>query len=304
MLKSTTLAAMVLLAGTAVGQNDDHDHDDDCMHATGVLVLNTSASDAATVSGQARVISDHFHVASSSGEAIVVNGRGRIECQEICIEGDYVLSGRHASIMGGIWTEFAVDHDPFEERANAIDWESYKPQDDGSGLDSAGAVHLSNGSHTLSPGYYPAGIKVSGADVHFEEGLYLIEGGFDVSSHSNLSGEGVTLAILSGDMNVSGQASFDIDAPDHGEFEELTIVFPRSNNGGDISLSGGADLNIQGVIYAPGGHMSVTGQATGAIRGPFVGEHVVVDTLELAGQGLIIIGKEGNLSIPMAPAHD
>jgi hypothetical protein len=293
MIKHITISAFTALAGTAcAAAQDDHSH------TGGVLVLNNSAEGATSVSGRALVFSKHLHVASTNSEAISVNGQGRIECSEICIAGGYRVRGGQASIMGSVWENVATDDDPYEHHMAGMDFEAMAAD-----LDDSGGLQLTSGEHELNPGYFSGGMKISGASVRLNPGLYILGGGLSVTAHSNISGEGVTIVILSGDISVAGQAKFNLDAPSDGDLAGLSLVMPSSNNG-SVSLSGGSDLSIHGAIYTPEAAMSVTGQASGNAQGPFIGEFVIVDTLTLAGQGVITIGATGNIELAKDPKHD
>ena len=62
------------------------------------------------------------------------------------------------------------------------------------------SLHLGDDT-PLDPGRYCDGLKISGADVTFSAGTYIIDGGdFDVSGTSTLIGDGVTF-VLTGSGN-------------------------------------------------------------------------------------------------------
>jgi len=269
---------------------------------SGVLVLNGNQEAATIVSGQARVLSRLLHVASADSEAISVNGQGRIECAEIRIEGGYELNGGRAQITGAVWTYSATEEDPYEERMQSIDLDAMVAAY-GDGDRGGDGTELSNGDYQLSPGYFPEGMAFTGGTIRMLPGVYLLDSGFHATGQTVITGEGVTIVVLRGDISVAGGVAVELDAPESGEFEGVTFMMPGSNVG-QISLSGGSELSIQGTIYAPESHMSITGRATSSTSGPFVGEIVIIDTLELAGRGVIMIGAPGNMRFTVDPKRD
>ena len=286
MFRGIAAASIIAFAGVAGASTDPIE--------PGVTVLNAAREGAASVSGQAAVHTRRFTVASNHHDAIVVNGRGRIECSDVRIAGGYELSGNHAQIQGAIWTGYTEASDPLAARAAALN--AMAAQYTGENApDGNGAIKLTNGSHTLSPGFYPGGMDISGGNITLNPGVYILGAGMSITGQSRVEGIGVTIIVLQGNVNVAGGAIIRIDPSETGDLAEFAIALPASNRG-NISLTGNSELSIQGAIYAPRASMSVTGQAIGSAS-PFVGEVVVVDTLTLAGRGSIIIGAMGPMNL-------
>lgn len=284
---------MIAIAGTASAANDPVE--------PGITVLNAAQEGSASVSGQASVHTRKFTVASNHSEAVVVNGRGRIQCADVRIAGGYDLDGNHAQIQGGIWTGYQGASDPLFTQAAALNAMSAQ-YDEADGDNSNGSIEISNGNHTVEPGYYPGGIQISGGNVTFQPGTYILRNGMKISGQSAIEGEGVTFVILDGDVLLAGGSAMRISPAEEGDLAGFSIAMPESH-AGHISLTGNSDLWILGSIYAPSGSMSVTGQAVGTAS-PFVGEVVVVDTLTLAGRGSILIGAMGPVNIVLEPKND
>ncbi len=286
MIRIVSAASLIAIAGIANAATEPVE--------PGVTVLNAASGGAASVSGQASVHTRRFTVASNHSGAILVNGRGRIECSDVRIAGGYELSGNHAQIMGGIWTGYTEAADPLATKAAALNALAAQ-YDDEDAPDGNGSIKLTGGTHTVMPGFYPGGMEISGGNITLSPGTYILGAGMSITGQSRVEGNGVTIVVLQGDVRIAGGAVIRIDPSETGDLSDFSIALPESN-AGHISLTGNSELSIQGAIYAPRASMSVTGQAIGSAS-PFVGEVVVVDTLTLAGRGSIIIGAMGPMNL-------
>ncbi len=121
-------------------------------------------------------------------------------------------------------------------------------------------------SHTpaspLNPGVYCGGINISGgATVTLNPGSYIMNGGnFNVSGGSTVNGTGVTIILTTSTSNysnigaiiVSGGSGLNISAPTSGGLSGMAIwVDSRSPNTNQDNISGGAAIQITGLIYMP-----------------------------------------------------
>jgi hypothetical protein len=123
---------------------------------------------------------------------------------------------------------------------------------------------------TLSPGRYCNGLTIQGT-VTLSPGVYVIDKGtFTVNSQAHLTGEGVTI-ILTGDdpkdvatVKLAGGADLDLRAPTAAEDPTWkNILFFQDPMGAtsESNIAGGSDLQLDGIIYMPGGDLSFTGNS-------------------------------------------
>jgi len=132
-------------------------------------------------------------------------------------------------------------------------------------------VTRANNSDIMSPGTYCGDIRIQGEDITFDPGVYIIDGGdFIANANSEFEGEGVTF-VLTGDtaadvgtVNMNGNTEAELSAPTSGTYEGILffqdpIAEYRATT---ASFNGGAELNLDGVIYFPSGDISFNGGAS------------------------------------------
>lgn len=125
-----------------------------------------------------------------------------------------------------------------------------------------------NNSTTLSPGRYCNGMALKG-NVTLRPGVYIVDGGtFDVASQAQVSGEGVTIILTGRDRNdiahasISGGASLHLTAPtaaDDPVWQGILLYQDPRGSAHDNQLAGGSSMDLQGVIYMPGGDLDFVG---------------------------------------------
>lgn len=137
-------------------------------------------------------------------------------------------------------------------------------------------------TRTMVPGRYCNGVMLQG-DVTMLPGLYIMDrGSFTVTASANIIGEGVTI-ILTGSsssnvatLSINGAAELDLRAPTAAEAAISPISDPKwagilfyQDPLGDEPLhtiNGGADINLEGIIYMPTGNLTYNGDATQAAQ--------------------------------------
>ncbi len=135
---------------------------------------------------------------------------------------------------------------------------------------------------TLDPGRYCGGIEISGgADVTFNPGLYINDGGsFEVAGNSTIYGDGVTFILTADDPANIGTVSFsggtvgDLTAQSDDGNPYAGVLFyqdplaPISYPGkgkkiveGKNKILGGSTIDLKGALYFPSQRVQFTGGA-------------------------------------------
>lgn len=140
----------------------------------------------------------------------------------------------------------------------------YVPAPDCSGLKNKTAPFT--GDKTISPGNY-AQIKRTGGNLIMQPGLYCITGkkGIELLGGS-ISGEGVTIYLQTGGMNVGGNMSniylaAPKEDPDPAPAIPGMLVFLAEGNGNTIILNGNSQSTYVGTIYALDGNVKINGSS-------------------------------------------
>jgi hypothetical protein len=145
---------------------------------------------------------------------------------------------------------------------------------------------------TYQPGRYPKGFNMNGGVANLQPGIYSIGGqggsvGVDLKGDSMIQGGGVMLFIEQGarvDIGGSG-AGASLTPQPSGTYAGVAIFSHRQNAGNVISLGGGGVLEIDGAVYAVGGHVTIAGPQSKKLG------RVIARTVEIADGTLVVTGR-------------
>jgi Flp pilus assembly protein TadG len=161
---------------------------------------------------------------------------------------------------------------------------------------------------TLSPGNYCGGLRIT-ADVDFSPGEYVMGGeGLQIQGNSVVTGDEVSFYFpdtVTGydpgpggprSLYIAGTTDLQLSAPTTGDYQGV-LFYQDQNIDPDLEivLQGGADMDLEGVIYAINNHMRFAGGSDG-IDGWVV---IVVDTIEFTGNSNIS-GASTPMDLPLA----
>lgn len=266
----------------------------------GLLLLDPTGSQSLFVTGNGSVTATGCGavvVDSSNSRAAFLTGHGTVTAEDI-------------DVTGGVKT---AGHGSF---STSVDHETATPDPLGLGLPSApathfGAVHISTGVVTLSPGTYDGGIEVSGqASVTLLPGVYYMNGGgFEVSGQGSVTDNGAGVLIINAPtgpddaIRITGQGSVTLTAPSslpapYAAYKGITLFQdPASSN--PIQFTGQASVTLTGVAYAPDAQVEIDGNANVTINAgagtatlpPVLGALIAYD-LKVDGNGVLTINPD------------
>lgn len=188
-----------------------------------------------------------IHANSSSSNSLVTNSTSQIIAQgaEICTVG---------GVSGSNFFPTA------RTRCNAVpDPLARLPEPDLSACNFTARVTIGN-TRTLNPGRYCRGIRLdSGANVTFNPGTYIIEGGsLDFGAGTTITGNGVTFILRDRNalLQVSQNSRLRLTAPTSGPYAGVAIY--ASRNVSDYlthELNADTQSFVNGAIYLPRGQL-------------------------------------------------
>ncbi len=220
--------------------------------------LNKNASGAVTISGSANVELSCGVIANSSDPAgIDENGSGCLTGTEIKIVGGTSGDCVNPTAETGI--------DPVDDPLAALEAPSYTSCSGG-----APPVTLGGGAdYTLNPGVYCGNINITtSGTVTFSPGLYVLDGvGLTINGASTVFGDDVSFYLSqNGNVNdniaIAGGATVILSAPSDGPLPGILFYHDR-NGSGNIThnLTGGANMQLNGIIYFPTTDLKFSGGA-------------------------------------------
>lgn len=141
----------------------------------------------------------------------------------------------------------------------------------------------SNGTASLSAGYYCHGLSLKGA-VTLGSGVYYISGGdFQVNANASVTGSGITIYLAGGaSVSINGNAYVNLAAPTSGTYSGILFFGDRSATSYD-TFNGTAGSKLTGAIYFSNGSVRYLGNFSG--NGGCT--QVVADTIEWSGSTTI-----------------
>lgn len=279
-------SVLVLTAGSALASND---------LGSGMVVLNPTAPGALSMTGNSKIYvpTKAVYVNSSASQAVKTTGSATLDTPLLKVVGGTAFNGQSMA-TGAVHSPSTPVEDPLFHFAI--------PNNPGI---NRGAMSISGGTHVLQPGYYPSGIQINGnADITLSPGIYQVAGGFKFNS-GRLIGEGVTIILLSGQLDLGGNCEILLTPSTTGPCAGVVIAQAFTNTT-DIKLAGGSDVLVSGAIYGPSAKLIMVGNSTVEGEGPTLGDLVVVDMVELKGTAVIRIGGDDRQAIvPMTqPLYD
>jgi len=161
------------------------------------------------------------------------------------------------------------------------------------------------GTATLSEGVYCGGIEVlSGADVTFNPGIYVIrDGALKTSGASSIHGEGVGFYLTGSGavVNVGGSGTVDFSAPVAGDMDGILFYQGPDAPAGVISQFSGHELRFEGALYFPDQRLDLEGGTTST--SPRAHTTIVAESLHLHGNASLIVDSDyGASAVPVSKA--
>ena len=220
--------------------------------------LNGNASGALTVSGSAQVDLSCGVIANSSDlSGIDENGTGCLTGTEIKIVGGTGGDCINPTAETGI--------DPVDDPLAALEAPPYTPCGGGGPPTNLSGI----ADYTLNPGVYCGDIKITtSGTATFNPGLYVLDGvGLTINGASNVYGDGTSFYLsqkggVADDITISGGATVILSAPSDGPLPGILFYHDRNGSGNIVhNLTGGANMQLNGIIYFPTTDLKFTGGA-------------------------------------------
>ncbi len=154
-----------------------------------------------------------------------------------------------------------------------------------------------SGSGSIQPGRYTRIRLNSDHDVlEMNPGLYCISEDF-VANGGTITGNGVTIYIISGDFDVAGGVHVVLTAPPAVNCAYCppaipgVLIYLAEGNTGEAALLGTSDSEYLGTVYVPSGTIEAggTGSELSEIHAQLIG-----DTVKLHGTTSVVINFEGS----------
>lgn len=245
-----------------------------------IYVLNPTASRALQVAGSTLTTTCGVYDNSNAADALETEGNPSV--------GNYYISASSIAIVGHYQNNGQGTFSPMPltgQTAVTDPLASLQPPSVGSCNHSN--YNWSQGNTTLSPGVYCGGINISGGNVTFAAGQYILNGGgLQINSASTtVTGSGVsfyntaTTGYSYGTLNISGQPNVTFSAPTSGAMQGIFWFSDRNDtNTNQNQFNGATNASVQGTIYIPTAPLLYTGQSS---SGTYTG--LVVNKLVING---------------------
>ena len=257
-----------------------------------VLVLDGAASRAIHMDKYAKLKANDCGVYSNSAhmQGIRLDMDSTIHASLICSAGGY--KAKTTSVNPTPTTDCPVVPDPLIDRTAP----------EAGSCDETGLT-LVSGSHTLSPGTYCGGLKISGtATATFTSGTYIIKNGkFTVSQHAEVTGEHVGFYLLGNAsiIDFTDDASVTLTGATEGNMAGLLFFEDRSapTNRKHHIQSTNVDV-LTGTIYLPRGQLLIDPNSAVAKDSAYTA--IIANRIELTeGPELILNSDYGSSDVPV-----
>jgi len=272
-----------------------------------ILALSPNAPGAVTVAGSTVVTLNGCDVASNSSasDALRMHGGGYLTTDCVnTVGGAVTTSGLKLQTCDAVREQAPKTMDPYADIPEpAVSGICHRPDS------------FSSGSTLLTPTYqsHPSGLrtlrfcnglKVTGGNVTFNPGLYIIEGEFAVNAGTTLVGSGVTFYLAKGaSLKLNGGAKLNLDAPTEGLFAGILFFGARDSTVATHQVNGSSGSTFNGAIYFPSSGVEYSGRA-GSTGGctqiigetvTFIGNSEVQSDCQAAGTRPIVTSQSVKL---------
>ncbi len=129
-------------------------------------------------------------------------------------------------------------------------------------------------------------------------GIYCLTSSLQVNGNQTISGNGVTIVLLNGELRTNGNGTINISAPTSGPTKGLAIYLPLGNTSG-VTINGNANTRLIGSVLAPSSNCKINGTSASALfRSQFV-----CYTIDLTGTGntTITFNEADNYRVNIPP---
>ncbi|MHC4186641.1 MAG: pilus assembly protein TadG-related protein [Planctomycetota bacterium] len=161
-------------------------------------------------------------------EALKITGNiGDVDIDEVNFDVGGGADDKHGDLEEVAQTDTGDVPDPLKwlqnYKPNPADYPDWSPAD-------GNAIHISDGIHEFSPGYYSGGFSISGGDVTLKPGVYILgggtdgKGGLDIRGNTNFYAKGVMFYITdNANVEINGTGMIQVHAMDY--WDPLSTVF-------------------------------------------------------------------------------
>jgi hypothetical protein len=165
-------------------------------------------------------------------------------------------------------------------------------------------LSLAKGTHSISPGTYCGGLKLTGnVEVTAEPGIYIITGGdLRVDNNATLKGEEVSFYFDGEDavINFKDKAIVELGAPKTGPMAGLLFYEdPAAPPDRNFEISSDAARKLLGTIYLPKGVFK--GGGSGKIAALSAYTIIVARRIDLDGAQLVVNADYSSTDVPVPP---
>lgn len=228
-----------------------------------ILVLDTSAAGALTLTGSAKV-------SAAAGIQVNSNNSGAVNSSN---EG--YASSPSIKVVGGYTYPYStVNHwfstTPLTGQASVADPLAGLASPSSSGLTTRSIPGYA-ANISLSPGNYSSGMNFSanGGTVYtLAAGTYFVHGSLNIANGVTVNGTGVTFLVdnSGGSVTIGGGAKLNLTAPSSGTYAGM-LLYQDRNNTNTINIANGSTTNMTGTIYAAGATVALAGGSSNSQYG-------------------------------------
>jgi Flp pilus assembly protein TadG len=251
----------------------------------GLLLLDPSMNQSLSVRGNGAVNFPNGRIVVNSSNSTAVDFRGNnaiVTALETDITGG--ISDSKGGLRGPLKTGVVPTPDPFASL----------PVPDPASM----PVRTATGT-VLNPGRYVGGINLSNSGaVTLNPGVYYLDGGgLSFNGSGSVTGTGVIFynapKTSSDTVNLSPSGALTLTPPTTGTYRGIEIFQDRTSTVG-MSMAGNGSMAVNGTIYAAKAEIDLTGNTTN----DSYGSQIIVNNIQLTGNGTITINKPAGTPTP------
>lgn len=164
-------------------------------------------------------------------------------------------------------------------------------------------------SGTIYPGWYTTGINMDNVNpLELAPGLYCIEGGMSNNAQANMTGNGVTLYFLSGDVTLNQNekggvvlSSCQVTPCGDPTAVQGLLMFFDPGYSPTVKINGGSNNAFKGTIFGPTANFSLNGNSDTAGESYVFSSQIVGNYISISGKAQLSMDLNAKDFVAMEP---
>jgi len=230
-------------------------------------------------------------------QGVTINGTPTLQAPTCGIDdnGDFRTNGKKLDVNAGFIGVVGSDTNNGGGSVTPTPITGIAPADDPLGFLTAPGVGtpVNFNPANIVPGTTYKSISISGGNVNFPSGTYIVNGSMTINGNANVTGTGVTFYITNGgSVTINGTGTVSFSAPSTGTYAAI-LFYQDPNDSSAAKINGTSGSSFQGALYFPKASLDFGGTAGSTTFNSNAAYTVIVtDALTVSGTATVDVNSD------------